>query len=462
MGNCLVSAIVSTYGADEFMEECLRVLARQTIFDRVEVIVVDAASPGRERETVREFQKRYRNIKYIRTEKRVGIYAAWNIAIRSSTGSYITTFSTNDGLNRNAYEVLSRFLDQNPDVALVYGDTYLTSVPHESFEKHTRIGSYKWPDYSYEDMLQNCSVGPHPMWRRSVHDHIGYFDERYYGLGDYEFWLRMGQTYKLAHLPLYTGLFWMDEASLSSHKENSVREIADIREKYQRRYLMRLAREEGEADQGHDVMGIKCEGDIIVDEKASPGHLIRQCYRETKDRIYTQKKDLRWFFDINYVSLEWLTSCIRGIYELINASIPEASDGDADPVKYMLSFTRSFRNNISKSRHLRTNGNHSGNSDLHQLYRKIVEDAQNCECDPEKNFLISEFMRLLEELGKSLCSQKAKFKKGNEDIVSRIYRIFALVAGEALASYYLYSESLRRQGEGLKKIDGLLGRGHVC
>lgn len=242
-----LSVIVSTYNSDEFIRECLEDLENQTIADDMEIIVVDAASPQNERAIVAEFQNRYDNITYVRTNERIGVYAAWNMAIRIARGKYITPFSANDRLRKEAYEILKRSLDENPEVMLVYGDTYLTRIPHETFDRHTRAGIFQWPDYSFDDLLKTCLVGPHPMWRRSVHEEIGYFDEKYIAIGDQEFWLRMGERFRLLHIPEFTGLYWYSEDGLSNKREIADPEIAEIHSLYQQRHFNRIRRETSES-----------------------------------------------------------------------------------------------------------------------------------------------------------------------------------------------------------------------
>ena len=238
--NIAVSAIVSTYNSEEFIRECLEDLESQTIADRLEIIVIDAASPRNERAIVEEFQGRFGNITYVRTNERVGVYAAWNMAIKIARGEYITPFSTNDRLRKESYDILKRALDDNPEVMLVYGDTYLTHKPHETFENHCRAGAFQWPEYSFEYLLRHCCIGPHPMWRKTVHDQIGYFDENYVAIGDQEFWLRMGEKYRMLHIPEFTGLYWVSPEGLSNNREIADPETAEIHAKYQNRYQSRL------------------------------------------------------------------------------------------------------------------------------------------------------------------------------------------------------------------------------
>ncbi len=224
------------------MEECLTDLVGQSIADRIEVIVVDAASPQAEGLIVKQFQRQFDNIHYIRTAERIGIYAAWNLAIRQARGRYLMPFSTNDRLAPYACEVLSRALDEHRDVMLIYGDTWLTLVPHQTFYQHDRCGAFLWPDYSFEYLLQNCCVGPHPMWRKEVHDYIGYFDERYVAIGDQEMWLRIGERFQMLHIPEVTGLYWYAENGVGNQRQIADPEILEIQTRYWMRHQVRLAR----------------------------------------------------------------------------------------------------------------------------------------------------------------------------------------------------------------------------
>jgi glycosyltransferase involved in cell wall biosynthesis/cytochrome c-type biogenesis protein CcmH/NrfG/ubiquinone/menaquinone biosynthesis C-methylase UbiE len=233
-----VTAIVSSYNAEQFMRECLTDLVNQSIAGQMEVIVVDAASPEAEGSIVADFQRRHKNITYIRTGTRIGVYAAWNMAIRHARGRYITPFSTNDRLRSDAYEIMADTLDRHRDVMLVYGDSYKTANPHETFDSHTCCGTFQWPDYSYEDLLRTCLIGPHPMWRKSVHETVGFFDESYLALGDQDFFIRVGAGFKMLHIPQYTGLYWLSESGLSNKEELYLPEIQRIRKRYSRKSAM--------------------------------------------------------------------------------------------------------------------------------------------------------------------------------------------------------------------------------
>ena len=64
-----ITAIVSTYNAEKFIEGCLIDLIEQSIFNKMEIIVVDSGSEENEADIVHKYQRKFQNIKYIRTDE---------------------------------------------------------------------------------------------------------------------------------------------------------------------------------------------------------------------------------------------------------------------------------------------------------------------------------------------------------------------------------------------------------
>jgi glycosyltransferase involved in cell wall biosynthesis len=212
----LVSAIVSTYANERFIEGCLRDLLRQTLGRQLEIIVIDSCSPQNEGVIVRRFQAKHPNIVLVRTEQRETLYQAWNRGIKMARGKYVTNANTDDRLRPDAYEIIARELDADTNIALVYGDILFTNLENQTFEKHIRTGFSRRPDYSPEIMLTGCHMGPQPMWRKEIHAAIGYFDESFRSAGDYEFWCRIALRYPMRHLRRFLGLYLHNPAGIAN------------------------------------------------------------------------------------------------------------------------------------------------------------------------------------------------------------------------------------------------------
>jgi len=239
MDEYLVSAIVSTYNSERFIRGCLEDLENQTISDKLEIIVVDSRSQQGEHEIVNEMQKKYRNIVYIRTAQRETVYASWNRGIKAASGKYITNANTDDRHAPCAFEKMIHTLEDYPDISLVYANVWITEKENETFENFTPAGRFCWKDFDPMTLIDGCYIGPQPMWRKTVHDKYGYFNEKFHSAGDWEFWLRMAKDEKFLHLNEFLGLYLKSPTSIE-HRD------------------LRLSREE--ASQIHKQYSFLCVG----------------------------------------------------------------------------------------------------------------------------------------------------------------------------------------------------------
>ncbi|MFM9267672.1 glycosyltransferase [Tychonema sp. BBK16] len=229
-----VSAIVSTYNSEKFMRGCLQDLVDQILYKQgaLEIIVIDSGSQQNEQAIVREFQAKYPHIVYDRTSERETLYAAWNRGIKMSHGAYITNANTDDRHRPDALEILAKYLDENATVSLVYADQLITATTNDTFANTQSEKRWNWPAFDYSELERRCIIGPQPMWRKSLHQKYGYFRAEFMSAGDYEFWLRIGKTEIIVHLPEILGLYCENQQGLQHSSTTSQQETRQIWDEY--------------------------------------------------------------------------------------------------------------------------------------------------------------------------------------------------------------------------------------
>ena len=229
-----VSAIISTYNSEAFIDGCMHDLVNQSLFKKgeLEIVVVDACSEQNERAIVERYQAYYDHIQYVRTSERETLYASWNRAIKMASGKFITNANADDRHRNDALEVMADYLDAHPEFALLYAGQIDTSIPNETFETTTSKKFLNWPTYSYAEMERHCIIGSQPMWRRNLHDKYGYFREEFTSAGDYEFWLRIGKNETFYRYPDTLGLYYRNMAGIEHGSDASKQETLRIWQEY--------------------------------------------------------------------------------------------------------------------------------------------------------------------------------------------------------------------------------------
>ena len=123
----------------------------------------------------------------------------------------------------HALEAHARALYADPSVDLVYGDMLITDKGNETWENNTSNGrAYNMPEFSVESLKMVNMPHAAPMWRKSVHEKHGLFNEKYRSAGDWEMWLRAahgGSVFKkLQVAPV--GLYYFNPGGISTNPDN--------------------------------------------------------------------------------------------------------------------------------------------------------------------------------------------------------------------------------------------------
>ena len=234
-----ISIITSVFNGDAYIRPFLEDITRQTIFkEKCELILINANSPGNEEEVILEYKEAYPdNIVYHKLDEDPGIYGVWNIGVDLATGEYLTNANLDDRKSPNSLEMHAKALYSNEDVDLVYADMLITDQPNEVWENNSSNGrKYSFPEFSFENLKMVNMPHASPLWRASVHEKYGKFDEKYRSAGDWEMWLRAAsQGSKFKKIQTTLGLYYFNPEGISTNPENfswKQKEEAEVYEKY--------------------------------------------------------------------------------------------------------------------------------------------------------------------------------------------------------------------------------------
>lgn len=206
--------MVSIYDSGDFIENRLENLSQTTNIDK-EVWCVNADSPDERDEII---PKKFvgKNFKYIRLPQRISVYAAWNYILKRSKGVYVTNANCDDLIAPAAYERLTKYLDTAVHCGLVYPSWYNTSIPNQKWQDFAGKRHDGNPGF-YKGDLNKGGVGHFPVWRKNLHNQLGYFDESFQALADADWWARCWYIGKMKFKWFPLGLaayLWRDGENL--------------------------------------------------------------------------------------------------------------------------------------------------------------------------------------------------------------------------------------------------------
>ena len=117
----LVSVITPVYNCERYIERCINSLLNQTCKE-IEIIMIDDGSRDNSAEIIKDYQKKYENIRYIYQENS-GPGVARNRAIRQAVGKYILFVDSDDYVSEDYIEELVETAEKNESELVITGYT---------------------------------------------------------------------------------------------------------------------------------------------------------------------------------------------------------------------------------------------------------------------------------------------------------------------------------------------------
>ena len=178
----ILSVVIPCYNYGRYIHETLQSLASQTFSDFETIVVDDGSDDQLTLNILDELQ--YTGIKVLRQEKS-NVATALNLGIRAGRGCYVCCIAADDIVNPTYFEKCLGLLESNPGVAFAYSLV-------RTFGDENRI--WFTEPFDLRVLLEYNYICAAAVFRKTVWEEVGGFNERMDGYEDWDFWLRVAKA----------------------------------------------------------------------------------------------------------------------------------------------------------------------------------------------------------------------------------------------------------------------------
>jgi glycosyltransferase involved in cell wall biosynthesis len=205
-----VSVIIPTYNTVSYLAEAVESVLKQSFRD-FEIVIVDDGSTDGTLDVAKQFEPQVK----VLSKTNGGPASARNLAIKNSTGDYLAFLDSDDLWEEDKLAVQVAYLENNPQISLVYGEALMFGQTGNERKILRKIGYTQEPTFKkllFGDFIPNSTV----VVRRACFDEVGAFNEDcdLIGAEDFEYWLRVAHSHKLAGLARPLAFYRIREGNL--------------------------------------------------------------------------------------------------------------------------------------------------------------------------------------------------------------------------------------------------------
>lgn len=218
-----ISVVMSVYNMEKFLEKAIRSILGQT-FPDFEFIIVDDSSTDESAAIIASFNDP--RIRVITNASNIGLTRSLNKAITASRAPLIARMDADDYCSPHRLEEQYKFMSEHSDIGLVGSSYYVVDERNTTLSITHVLTEHEQLYHGLEQ--QNWFGHGTVMFRRSVFCAVGGYDEFFTYAQDYDLWLRISESTRVANIA-ETLYHWRKTTSgISLEKANEQTQFAKL------------------------------------------------------------------------------------------------------------------------------------------------------------------------------------------------------------------------------------------
>ena len=183
----MISVVMPVYNGEKYLKQSIESVIWQSYKDW-ELIIVNDCSTDSSRDIMQSYADIDSRIRIVDNSSNLKLPMSLNAGFREARGEYLTWTSDDNLYKVNAFEELAGYLENNPEIGLVYSDMDFVDASLNFIREQC-----------LEPQMLLCAdcVGASFMYRREVLDKVGEYDPDMFLVEDYEYWIRISEQFKM-------------------------------------------------------------------------------------------------------------------------------------------------------------------------------------------------------------------------------------------------------------------------
>lgn len=231
-----ISIVLPCYNGARFLSQSLDSILRQSVQDW-ELIIVNDCSTDSSPQIAAQYAARDNRIRVLHNTENRKLPGSLNVGFDAARGQYLTWTSDDNIAKENWLETLEKYLDTHPDTDLVSANMDMIDENNRTYDV-MRSGNAA----SVNELAYKCNIGAAFMYRKSIADKIGKYDENMFCAEDYDYWVRIALNGRIDYIPDNIYKYRENPDSLTAtQKPRVLAKTAAIHNKYKDKWAEKLS-----------------------------------------------------------------------------------------------------------------------------------------------------------------------------------------------------------------------------